>query len=522
MFRNKDKGKSGAKGTRTFGATSQTNESEHTEYPFRLNLYVCHLMTFLRAESPASYDRPPLYEVTLEDFETCALDRLRILAEIESSFARNRPRDELNTVTENQCRKYLPLNSNTAMKVDLEEQRRNDHLGHFVLRLAFCRSEELRRRFVKAESTLFKVRYETDDRAERAQFLAAQAFEWKKIEEAEKRSFAKELDAFEIKQQQKSGESEFYKVPWTRVPDLVAKRRVFLRAGYAYVPSKELSSFVFNEFERKLEMALEVTAFYTIISQLSENRQHTARMLPRMDEDTRLVPILNNLSQGFLAGVPSEWVNSSATGDEIRADMIDDLARKHFPMCMRNLHECLVRDHHLKHYGRLQYGLFLKVLGLSIDEAIVFWRKSFSNITDDKFNKEYKYNIRHSYGLEGKRANYPAKSCQQILTTDKPGVGDCHGCPYRHFSSENLQTALLSAYSSQGLTSTDLHEIVRTVKDGHYHVACTRVFEITHASRGVKKGEGIGEGDSVIHPNQYATRSIELEKPGETAMVVES
>lgn len=30
-------------------------------------------------------------------------------------------------------------------------------------------------------------------------------------------------------------------------------------------------------------------------------------------------------------------------------------------------------------------------------------------MTDDKFNKEYKYNIRHSFGLEGKRANYAAK-----------------------------------------------------------------------------------------------------------------
>jgi len=136
--------------------------------------------------------------------------------------------------------------------------------------------------------------------------------------------------------------------------------------------------------------------------------QLTAKALPQLDEDTRLIPILDNLSQGFLAGVPSEWLSSSSSGAEgsgVKAEEIDDLAKKHFPMCMRNLHESLMRDRHLKHMGRLQYGLFLKVLGVSIDEAIAFWRRSFSNITDDKFNKEYRYNIRHSYGLEGRRAN---------------------------------------------------------------------------------------------------------------------
>lgn len=88
----------------------------------------------------------------------------------------------------------------------------------------------------------------------------------------------------------------------------------------------------------------------------------TARMLPRLDEDTRLMPILDNLSQGFLAGISSEWSNPAGENvEELKAEMIDDLSKKHFPMCMRTLHDSLMRDNHLKHYGRLQYGLFLKV-----------------------------------------------------------------------------------------------------------------------------------------------------------------
>lgn len=49
------------------------------------------------------------------------------------------------------------------------------------------------------------------------------------------------------------------------------------------------------------------------------------------------------------------------------------------------------------------------------------------------------------------------------------------------------------------------------VKGSHYHLACTRVFEVTH---GVKKGEGLGgaEGVTVTHPNKYTDHSRALEK----------
>ncbi|KAF8654111.1 hypothetical protein AX16_003644 [Volvariella volvacea WC 439] len=483
---------------------SDDKRSTNLKYPLKLKC--------------SSYDAPPLDDITIEEFESCALDRLRVLAEIESSLARNRTQEDLFTVIRGVYRKYLPLDSSTADSQDLDGQRRKDHIGHFVLRLAFCRSEDLRRRFIAAETTLFKIRFQDADcvsTADKALFFKSRHANWAEVGREEREHYRSELLSLfrptnpkvDISaKEEEFAKERYFKVRWTRVPDLVGTRRVFLHKGWAFVPGREQLSIVFEEFEQQLAQALELTA----------------RALPRLDEDSRLVPILNNLSGGFLAGISSGW---SSTGDqakngEITANMIDELAKQSFPLCMRTLHDNLRRDHHLKHFGRLQYGLFLKVLGLSIDEAIAFWRKSFDRITDDKFNKEYKYNIRHSYGLEGKRANYPAKSCQQILTSAPSET--C--CPYRHYTPENLQTVLLSSYSSQGLTGSDLPQIMTIVKAGHHHVACTRVFEITHASCGVKEGQGAGGGESIIHPNQYAARSIELRREtlkGESEMRVD-
>lgn len=100
-----------------------------------------------------------------------------------------------------------------------------------------------------------------------------------------------------------------------------------------------------------------------------------------------------------------------------------------------------------------------------------------------------------------------------------PGPSE-YGCPYRNYSPENLQSSLLSMYSQQGLRSADLPEVMANVKTSHFHVACTRVFELTHASCGVSKGDM----ESITHPNQYTSRSMELYKAKDakdTAMVVE-
>lgn len=145
-------------------------------------------------------------------------------------------------------------------------------------------------------------------------------------------------------------------------------------------------------------------------------------------------------------------------------------------MCMSNLHRSLRRDAHLKHFGRLQYTLFLKGIGLNLEECLIFWRSSFRNITDDTFNKDYRYNVQHAYGQVGGDMNrrgggYSPFSCQKILTERAPGSGEAHGCPYRHFTLDNL-SALLRA---SGVTDRAvLQGVKEDTESQKFHMACNR------------------------------------------------
>lgn len=55
---------------------------------------------------------------------------------------------------------------------------------------------------------------------------------------------------------------------------------------------------------------------------------------------------------------------------------------------MRQLHKALRENHHLRHGGRMQYGLFLKGIGLTLDQALQFWRSEFikGKVDADKVN----------------------------------------------------------------------------------------------------------------------------------------
>jgi DNA primase large subunit len=52
------------------------------------------------------------------------------------------------------------------------------NIGACVVFTAVKKRDDLRRRFVKAESTLFKIRYEREISGERERFLQSRDFKW--------------------------------------------------------------------------------------------------------------------------------------------------------------------------------------------------------------------------------------------------------------------------------------------------------------------------------------------------------
>jgi DNA primase large subunit len=64
---------------------------------------------------------------------------------------------------------------------------------------------------------------------------------------------------------------------------------------------------------------------------------------------------------------------------EITAGQLSQLvAGRHFPLCMTVMYERLTNEHHLKHWGLQQFTLFLKAVGLPLEQAMLFFRHQFA------------------------------------------------------------------------------------------------------------------------------------------------
>ncbi|WOL14447.1 putative DNA primase large subunit [Canna indica] len=424
------------------------------------------------------YRSAPAVEVRLEDFELYSIHRLRVLQGISDGLSRGKKPEEMEKLVKELWRTHM-------RHQDPSEDMNKDIISHFVLRLVYCRTEELRKWFLSMETALFRYRFRLESPESQRTLMSEFQLPYKSISHAEFEAVKDKLNQVARSTGQLSNALIsinlcYMQAPFEEVPDLVANRRVFLLKGFAYVAMTQVVSLVSTHFRSIVSKALVLT-----------NRKWTSTI--RDKEKNRLTPIVEALSTSYLGPDYSQPKDFS----EISLKDIDRLANSSFPLCMRHLFDKLRENHHLKHGGRMQLGLFLKGVGLRLEDALLFWKSEFSQkVGPEKFDKEYAYSIRHNYGKEGKRTDYTPYSCQKIISST-PSVGDHHGCPYRHFSEENLRAAL----GKMGVGGRSVDDILDKVRNRHYQIACTLTFEAIHAA---------SCDTGINHPNQYFDASQKI------------
>ncbi|OXB58286.1 hypothetical protein ASZ78_002928 [Callipepla squamata] len=411
------------------------------------------------------YQDPPTESISLVEFESFAVDRLRLLKIVENlgvSYVKSG--DTYKTKLQSELRKLkFPYR---ALAEDDYDARRKDHISHFILRLAYCQSEELRRWFLQQEMDLFRYRFHELTDGLRQKFLDHVNLSFEAISEDLKNELANELyTSTPGLSMTKVKEQMFYKVGLSDAVDLFRARRVFIKDGFAFVPVKDIDAIVLNNYRKSLSKALAVSGKASLLLHLHSY-------------------------------VGPDYSVQKNTG-KISLEHIDALSVKSFPLCMRQLHKALRENHHLRHGGRMQYGLFLKGIGLTLEQALEFWKKEFirGKVDADKFDKGYAYSIRHNYGKEGKRTDYTPYSCMKIIMSNPPSQGDYHGCPFRHSDPELLKQKL----QSYKVPPSGVTQILELVKGMHYQLACQKYFELTHDVDDI--------GFSLNHPNQYFAES---------------
>lgn len=198
----------------------------------------------------------------------------------------------------------------------------------------------------------FKFKFSLLGPAEIKKYLEINKLNYHPITEEEKSEVKEGLyDSTAMHGVHKVEIDEFYKVHFTGVPDLIRGRRCYVKGGYAYVIAQDFISIVAGLHEACIDKGLTAAA----------------QVLPDLDNDERLVELLKTLHTSYTG---KDYIVS--TKGSVPIESIDQLSKKSFPLCMRLCHESLRSKHHLKHHGRLQYGLFLKGIGVTLEDSLRF------------------------------------------------------------------------------------------------------------------------------------------------------
>lgn len=168
----------------------------------------------------------------------------------------------------------------------------------------------------------------------------------------------------------------------------------------------------------------------------------------------------------------------------------------------------LKANNKLKYQARLQLTSFFNSCGMSCEDDLEYQKSFYTRvIPEEKFTREYAYNIKHIHGKVGGRKPAMCRGCNTIGTLvptgDRSGQQlEVHGCPFVHMYDKNtgdptrLKTFLQNNYrvtayerdiEDKILCAVSNHQdkgwlgyITAPLREGEPKVACNHLFELVH------------------------------------------
>lgn len=191
----------------------------------------------------------------------------------------------------------------------------------------------------------------------------------------------------------------YFSVPWQKCPSLVSSHKVHLVNGIARVPCNQWNGILVDLFRLIYVKSL----------------HHIRRSMSALNEKNSQLEYLNDKINRYYSEVAS-WRNN---GEEISLKTIDS-NKELLPPCMLLSLNSLFTNHRLAHDPRYRLTLFLKEIGVPLNQTLMLFKQEYSKSgklasgcthTWEKHKKKIEYYVKHTYGLLGSKRNYQMTSC---------------------------------------------------------------------------------------------------------------
>ena len=335
------------------------------------------------------YLKPPRGDISLEKLEDLALKRWKFLCILKDNYCHS----SVDQFHEN-------LSNFGHLSEATMENNPKDRVSHFILRLVMSQIKDysLKSKWIELETLLFSYRLNEmfeDDLAQSLKdvirHLSVFAENDDKNFEIFGRSLSKILEEDMLRENERNKDAEF-KVPFDLVPSLVSKRTVELEFGLAKITTKNVIPFLHCLFSQ------------LILSSLKKQNQSELSYGTGEDEDQRMVDLIRRIQNQV--SLPKKSMPSKYGDNILKASDIETISQD-FPLCFRRVHQNLKTNHRIGHHARIAYTLFLKEIGLSLEESLQFWSHYYSKDSKSNASREYKQpQCSHSWQKNHKKFEY--------------------------------------------------------------------------------------------------------------------